>query len=167
MLRRISPPVGGPRLEPPGDAANGLFPGSAFSALLPPLPRDVTGDAPSELELWAILGPSLPDKPPDSDADSAELAAASILPSRLARLMRAAMALTLVPSGADAQPLVELVVSGVADADEEAIARTGGGGEAVQVIRAAIRLITCETTRIGRYAQSHSSGREQDLPCRG
>ena len=85
------------------------------------------GDAPSELVLCAIFGPSLPDKPPDSDADSAELAAASILESRLPRPTRAGMALTFVPSAAEAQPLVELTVSGVADADEEAIARTRGG----------------------------------------
>ena len=107
------------------------------------------GDAPSELVLCAIFGPLLPDMLSDSDADSAELAAASILGSRLPRLTRAGMALTFAPSAAEAPPLVELIVSGVADADEEAIASARGEGEAVQVIRAAIRLITCETTRIG------------------
>ena len=86
------------------------------------------GDAPSELVLCAIFGPLLPDMLSDSDADSAELAAASILGSRLPRLTRAGMALTFVfTSAADTQPLVALRDSGVdADADEEAIARAEG-----------------------------------------
>ena len=121
---RISPPVGGPRLEPPGDAADGLFPSSALM-LISPVPPLVIGDTPSELLLWAILGPSLPDTASDSEADSAEEAAALMSLVRLPRI-RAGIDLTLLsPSVADAPPLVALTVSGVDAApvaDEDAIA---------------------------------------------
>ena len=71
---------------------------------------------------------------------------------RLPRLRRAGMAkvLLVAPSAAEAPPLVALTVRGVdevADADVEAIARKGGG-QVRSVVRAVIRLITCETRSI-------------------
>ena len=110
-------------------------------------------DTSSELDVWAVLlGPWPPDKLPDSDADSAELAAASSFEPRLPRPTRAGIAEVLLatPSAADTPPLVELTVKEVgelADADVEAIAREGSGA-AIPEVRAVIRLITCETRGI-------------------
>ena len=79
MLMRVSPPVGGPRLDPTGVPHAGLPVGSPRLCAAWKSTRPwyfTTGDSPSELELCAF-GAVPSDMLPECGADSAELAAAS------------------------------------------------------------------------------------------
>ena len=125
-------------------------------------------DSPSELLLWTF-GP-LPDKPSESDADAAELAAASSCGSMQPRYA-AGIHTALFPSAAaappadSAAPLVEDSVidgDGVVD-DAMGAARWGIGDPLDQSRDTADNLCEPMYPPTGRYTGSHSPQRESGV----
>ena len=103
-------------------------------------------DPPSELVLWTF-GP-LPDKPSESDADAAELAAASSCGSmqpRYAAGIHTALAPSAFVAAAPADSTAPLVDESVIDGEglEEDAMDAASGGIGDPLVRAVIRLITC------------------------